>query len=340
MIAVLIIACPCAMGLATPTAIMIGVGKGAQKGILIKDAQALEIAHTIKTIVFDKTGTLTQGKPVATDILGDKNTLLLAASLEQGSEHSLAEAILQKAKGLKLLKVSRFAAIPGRGIGGIINGKTYFFGKPINAYPNLEKLGKTIMELSEGKKIIGAIAVSDTIKDEAKETIQMLNRLHIQAWMITGDNEATAAAIAKQTGIQHVLANVLPDEKAKKVKELPSVAFVGDGINDAPALAAADVGIAMGTGTDVAMETAGITLLNKDLRSVVTALSLSRRTMAVIKQNLFWAFAYNIVLIPVAMGVLYPFMKLLMNPALAAFAMAASSLSVVGNSLRLKGVRI
>lgn len=336
MIAVLIIACPCALGLATPTAIMVGVGKGAEKGILIKDAQALEVAHKVKTIIFDKTGTLTQGKAVVTDILGEQKVLILAASLEKGSEHSLAEAILARAKGKKLFKVTGFTAIPGSGVSGIIGGKQYVFGKPTRAYPNLENQGKTVMELRSGGNILGVIAVSDSIKKEAKETIDQLKKLNINTWMITGDNEATAKAIAKQAEIKNVLASVLPQEKAEKIKDLKNVAFVGDGINDAPALAAADVGIAMGTGTDVAIETAGITLLNKDLRSVVTAVKLSRSTISVIKQNLVWAFAYNVILIPVAMGILYPISGLLLNPALAALAMAASSVSVVTNSLRLK----
>lgn len=329
-IAVLIIACPCALGLATPTAIMVGTGRAAEHGILIKDAQALEIANKIKTIVFDKTGTLTQGKPVVTDY-SSKDTLLLAASLEKGSEHSLAGAILAKAPN-KLLPVTEFKAIPGHGISGAIQNTTYFFGKPNKPYPDLEKQGKTVMELKSGNTVIGFIAVADTLKPEAKQMVQALSRITV--WMITGDNERTAKAIAKQAGIQNVLAGVLPDQKAKKIKELPSpVSFVGDGINDAPALAASDVGIAMGTGTDVAIESAGITLLNKNLMSVVSAIKLSKVTLSIIKQNLFWAFGYNVMLIPAAMlG--------LLNPVLAAFAMAASSISVVGNSLRLKGVHV
>lgn len=337
MIAVLIIACPCALGLATPTAIMVGTGRGAEHGILIKDAESLEIANKIKVMVFDKTGTLTQGKPIVTDIRGDKQTLLLAASLEQGSEHSLAEAILAKAKGQKLFKVTQFKAIPGRGISGSINGKRYDFGKPSKAYPDLESQGKTVMELSSGNTTLGSIAVADTLKDQAKDMVAALSRMGISVWMVTGDNERTAAAIAKQVGITNVLAGILPDQKAEKIKELKRenqiIAFVGDGINDAPALASADVGIAMGTGTDVAIESAGITLLNKNLMSVVSAIKLSKASLSVIKQNLFWAFGYNIILIPAAMAGL-------LNPALAAFAMAASSISVVGNSLRLKGVNI
>jgi len=343
MIAVLIIACPCALGLATPTAIMVGTGRGAERGILIKDASSLETAHKINIAVFDKTGTLTQGRPMVTDVSGDNDTLRLAASLEQGSEHSLAEAIVEDAKQKKLTlsSVEGFKAIPGSGVSGIIDKTQYFFGKPKKPYAELENQGKTVMELSSKEKTLGVIAVSDTIKDETKDMVSALKRMNITVWMITGDNERTAKAIAKQAGIDNVLAGVLPQEKAEKIKELRGViAFVGDGINDAPALASADVGIAMGTGTDVAIESAGITLLNKDLRSIVSAIKLSKGTLSVIKQNLFWAFAYNVVLIPVAAGILYPATGWLLNPALAAFAMAASSISVVGNSLRLKGVRI
>lgn len=335
MIAVLIIACPCALGLATPTAIMVGTGRGAQRGILIKDAEALETAHKINVAVFDKTGTLTQGKPVVTDVSSEQ-VLLLAASLEKGSEHSLAEAIVTYAEGQKLFPVTHFQAIPGSGVSGTINKKQYFFGKPQKAYADLESRGKTVMELSEEGKTIGFVAVADTLKKEAADMIASLKNLGLAVWMITGDNERTAKAIAKQAGITNVLAGVLPEEKAnhiKKLKEKGVVAFIGDGINDAPALASSDVGIAMGTGTDVAMESAGITLLNRDLRSMTTAIKLSKATLSVIKQNLFWAFGYNVILIPAAMlG--------LLNPMLASFAMAASSISVVGNSLRLKGVKI
>lgn len=345
MIAVLIIACPCALGLATPTAIMVGTGRGAEHGILIKDAQSLEIANKIKVAVFDKTGTLTNGKPVVTDIL-PSSILPIAAALEKGSEHSLADAIIQKAKEkrLALNEAEGFKAIPGQGISGKVNGKTYMFGKPAKAYPELEKQGKTVMELSSGSTSLGIIAVADTLKSDAKETITQLARLHITSWMITGDNERTAAAIAKQAGIKYVLAGVLPDQKAEKIQELKekylAVAFIGDGINDAPALATATVGIAMGTGTDVAIESAGITLLNTNLSSVAAAIRLSKSTLSVIKQNLFWAFGYNVILIPVAMGALYPIAGIVLNPALAAFAMAASSISVVGNSLRLKSLKI
>jgi len=345
MIAVLVIACPCAMGLATPTAIIVGTGRGAGLGILIKDATSLETANKIRTIVFDKTGTLTQGKPVVTDIL-PASILPIAASLEQGSEHSLGDAILLKAKenNISIHKVEGFKAIPGQGISAIINGKRYFFGKPLKRYAHLEQQGKTVMELRNGAKTLGTIAVADTLKPEARETVDRLTDMHIGVWMVTGDNETTARAIAKQVGIKNVLAGVLPDQKAQKIQELKRdsrfrgndnqvIAFIGDGINDAPALASAHVGIAMGTGTDVAIESAGITLLNKNLTSVITAIKLSRATVTIIKQNLFWAFGYNIILIPAAM---FGFL----NPAFAAFAMAASSVSVVTNSLRLKNTPI
>jgi len=364
LIAVLIIACPCALGLATPTAIMVGTGRGAERGVLIKDAEALETAHKINVAVFDKTGTLTRGKPAVNDILAvngakEKEILTLAASLEQGSEHSLAEAIVAKAREAKaeLLAATKFRAIAGHGVAGIVAGKTLYLGNrllmdkqsvPFAASEGqiaaLESQGKTVMLLASGQRLLGIIAVADTLKPEAKDMVAMLKKLHIAVWMITGDNERTAQAVAKLAGIERVLAGVLPEDKATKIKELKAhgrvVAFAGDGINDAPALASADVGIAMGTGTDVAIESAGITLLNKDLRSVVTAIRLSKATLSIIKQNLFWAFAYNVVLIPVAAGILYPITGWLLNPALAAFAMAASSISVVGNSLRLKGAKV
>lgn len=338
LVAVLIIACPCAMGLATPTAIMVGTGKGAGRGILIKDASSLETAHKVTTIIFDKTGTLTQGHPVLASFAGKTGTVQIAASLEQGSEHALGEAILDYAKDkkIKLLKVTKFKSIAGKGIEGVIKDKKYFFGKTENKsekIKTLESQGKTVMVLKEGAKELGFIAVADTLKEGVKDVIEKLNSKGIKTWMVTGDNERTARAIAKQAGIKNVMAEVMPDEKAHKVKEFTSVAFVGDGINDAPALAASDVGIAMGTGTDVAMESAGITLLNKDFKSILTAINLSKVTMRVIKQNLFWAFGYNVILIPAAsFG--------LLNPMLASFAMAASSISVVLNSLRLNRIKI
>lgn len=363
-VAVLIIACPCAMGLATPTAIMVGTGKGAEHGILIKDAESLEIAHKVTTIVFDKTGTLTKGKPEVTDILPIDKTpkeelLKLAASIEKGSEHSLAEAIVKKAeeKGLVLSKVETFKAIAGHGVGGKINNMQIYFGNrrlmekekvdislARRRLAKLEDEGKTVMILGIEKKIVGLIAVADTIKDSAKEGIEALKRKGIEVIMITGDNQRTADAIAKKLGIDRVLAEVLPDQKEAEVRKLQAegkkVAMVGDGINDAPALAAADVGIAMGSGTDVAIEAADITLINKDLTSVASAIELSRKTMRTIKLNLFWAFGYNILLIPVAMGVLYPFFGILLSPIFASVAMATSSVSVVSNSLLLKRFKI
>lgn len=357
MVAVLIIACPCAMGLATPTAIMVGTGLGAEHGILIKDASSLETAHKIDIIVFDKTGTLTQGKPEVTNIIGD--VLQLAASIEKGSEHSLAEAIIKKgeAERVKFEKVDKFKAIPGHGVEGVIDGKKVVLGNrklmvrekidithTRSDLAKLEEQGKTVMMLGVDGKLAGLIAVADTIKISAKEAVKSLQEMGIEAIMITGDNQKTAQAIARQVGIKKVLAEVLPDEKEKEVKRLQDmgkkVAFAGDGINDAPALAQADIGIAMGTGTDVAIESAGITLVNQDLRSVVSAIKLSKKTMKTIRLNLFWAFGYNIVLIPVAMGVLYPFSHILLNPIFASGAMAMSSISVVSNSLLLKKAKI
>jgi Cu+-exporting ATPase len=361
MVAVLIVACPCAMGLATPTAIMVGTGKGAENGILIKDAQSLELAHKINAIVFDKTGTLTNGKPQVTDISGEnKNEILsLAASLEKGSEHSLAAAIIQRADEdkVKLQAVTKFQSVAGHGIQGLIAGKEVLFGNKRfmkreevdisdleKEIENLEESGKTVMVLAVNGKARGAISVADTVKDSAKEGIAVLRRMGIEVFMITGDNEKTANAIAKSIGIQNVLAEVLPSQKEEEVRKIQSmgkvVAMVGDGINDAPALAAADIGIAMGTGTDVAIEAADITLINKDLKSVSSAIKLSQKTMRTIKLNLFWAFGYNIVLIPVAMGLLYPFFHIFLNPIFASMAMALSSISVVTNSLTLKRVKI
>lgn len=363
-IAVLIIACPCAMGLATPTAIMVGTGIGAENGILIKDAESLETAHKVNAIIFDKTGTLTHGLPIVTDILSFGNVkngevLELAASLEKGSEHSLAEAIVKDAQNKKatFTRVEKFKAVPGHGVEGFIkNNKVILgnrkmmkkekvlFGQHEDRITKLELEGKTVMLIALKNKLIGLIAVADTIKDSAKEAIEILNKMRIQTVMITGDNERTAKAIAKKLGISQVLADVLPQDKENEVRKIQSqgkvVAMVGDGINDAPALAAADVGIAMGSGTDVAIEAADITLINKDLRSVAKAIVLSKKTMRTIKMNLFWAFGYNIILIPVAMGILYPFSQILLSPIFASAAMATSSISVVTNSLLLKRAKI
>lgn len=334
MIAVLIIACPCALGLATPTAIMVGVGRGAEKGILIKDAQVLETLQKASKIVFDKTGTLTKGEMILEGKVENKH-LQIAASLEQYSEHPIAKAIVDKAREEKisLVKVNKFKALEGVGVEGEINGKKYFLGKT--------KEDSIALIENQSKKVLAVFTVADEIKTGVREVISKLEGKKIAVWMITGDNEKVAGSIADQAGIKNIMAGVLPGGKADKVKELGrGVVFVGDGVNDAPALASADVGIAMGTGTDVAIESAGIALLNKDIRSVLTAFNLSRVTMGVIKQNLFWAFGYNVILIPVAMGILYPIFGLLLNPALAAFAMAASSITVVGNSLRLKRIAI
>jgi len=320
-IAVLIIACPCAMGLATPTAIMVAVGRGAKNGILIKEAQSLELLNKIKTIIFDKTGTLTLGKPVLVNPVG-KKYLQIAASLESNSEHPIGEAIVQKAKSenLRTKSVKNFRAMEGKGIEGTIDGVKYFLGRPG-------------ISLFAGKKILAEFEVEDSLKPNVAKIVDDLNSKKINVWMVTGDKQITAEKIAKKAHIKNVLAEVMPGDKAQKVKEFDSVAFVGDGINDAPALASASVGIAMGTGTDVAIESAGITLLNKNIESVLSAFNLSKKTMNIIKQNLFWAFGYNIILIPVAaLG--------LLNPMLAAGAMAASSISVVSNSLRLKTVKI
>lgn len=323
-IAVLVIACPCAMGLATPTAIMVGVGRGAKKGILVKDAQSLEILNKVKTLIFDKTGTLTVGKPVLKNFV-EKKHLQIAASLEKYSEHPIGASIVEAAKkrGVKLLKVTDFQALPGEGVTGKVGGKEYFVGKTDDGS----------IWLVDGNRKLATFVVSDNLKSNVAEVVNNLNKKGVDVWMVTGDNKEIAKVIAKQAGIKNILAGVLPKDKADKVKEFNMVGFVGDGVNDAPALATADVGIAMGTGTDVAIESSGITLLNKDIRSVLTAINLSKATLRVIKQNLFWAFSYNIVLIPVAaLGFL--------NPMLAAGAMAASSISVVLNSLRLKSIRV
>ncbi len=349
-IAVLIIACPCALGLATPTAIMIGTGLGAQKGILIKGGESLEIAHKITTVVFDKTGTLTNGKPEVTDVIGQKDALRWAAIAERSSEHPLAEAIIKKAG--KTPRASKFKSITGLGIEASYKGKKIYVGNrklmkkfKINItiedrIQNLEKEGKTVVLVALNKKMIGIIGIADKIKKTTPLALEELHKLGIKVAMLTGDNKRTANAIAKQLGIDIVFSNVLPNEKAEKIKELQKkkevVAMVGDGINDAPALAQADIGIAIGSGTDVAIETGGIVLIKNDLRDVITAIRLSNYTISKIKQNLFWAFAYNIILIPVAAGVLYPMNGFLLNPMIAGAAMGFSSISVVANSLSMK----
>ncbi len=363
-VAVLIIACPCAMGLATPTAIMVGTGKGAEKGILIKDAESLEIGSKITTVVFDKTGTLTYGKPKVTDIVVTNRIKLdkilsYSGSIEKGSEHSLADAIVAKAEAEKAIiqPVTKFKAIAGHGVEGVIDSKSIFLGNrrlmereniSLGSYMSqiqkLEEEGKTVMMLGVDGKLAGLIAVADTLKETAKAGVKALQDKGIEVVMITGDNKRTAQAIASKVGIKKVLSEVLPEQKESEVRKLQSegkvVAMVGDGINDAPALVAADIGIAMGTGTDVAIEAANITLINKDLTSVSSALDLSKKTMRTIKINLFWAFGYNILLIPVAMGILYPIWGILLNPIFASIAMATSSISVVSNSLLLKRHKI
>jgi len=362
-VAVLIIACPCALGLATPTSIMVGTGKGAENGILIRGAEALETAHQLNSIVLDKTGTLTKGEPSVTDIIESqkwtrKEILILAASAEKGSEHPLGEAIIKKAKeeDLSLLNPKDFHAIPGHGIEATIDSKRILLGnlrlmEERNIFLNgfskkaefLSNEGKTPMFLAVEGEVAGIIAVADTLKENSKEAVEALHRMGLEVVMLTGDNQRTAKAIANQIGVDRVLAEVLPEMKAEEVKRLQSegkkVGMVGDGINDAPALAQADVGIAIGTGTDVAMESSDITLIGGDLRGIVTAIALSKATIRNIKQNLFWAFAYNTILIPVAAGVLFPFFGILLNPIFAAGAMAFSSVTVVSNALRLRRFR-
>ena len=358
-ISVLVIACPCALGLATPTAIMVGTGKGAENGVLIKGGEALEITHKIDTIVFDKTGTITEGKPVVTDILTknkEKNVLLsLAASAEKGSEHPLGEAIVRAAleKKLELKTLNNFNAIPGHGIEVTIDKDNILLGnlklmkeKNIDVEEfkldsdKLANQGKTPMYIAINNKLEGIIAVADIVKSSSSQAIKELHNMGIRVAMITGDNKKTAKAIAKQVGIDIVLSEVLPEDKANEVKKLQKqnnkVAMVGDGINDAPALAQADIGIAIGSGTDVAIESADIVLMRSDLMDVIVAIKLSKATIRNIKQNLFWAFGYNILGIPVAMGVLHIFGGPLLNPMIAAAAMSLSSVSVLTNALRLK----
>lgn len=362
-IAVLVIACPCALGLATPTAIMVGTGKGAQNGILFKSAEALEQAYRVRTVVFDKTGTLTQGKPVVTDTLSvnglTQNELLrLAASVEKGSEHPLGMAIVEAAgdgQG-RLSALEDFEALSGRGVRAKIDGKEVLLGnrllmqdKNIATGPledkvsELENGGKTVMLMAIGNQLIGIIAVADTLKENAQEAVSQLQEMGIETVMITGDNHRTAMAIAQKAGIREVLAEVLPQDKAREVRKWQEkslvTAMVGDGINDAPALAQADIGIALGSGTDVAVETGDIVLVKDDLRDVVEAIKLSRYTIRKIRQNLFWAFFYNIIGIPIAAGVLFPFTGLLLNPVIAAAAMGFSSVSVVSNSLLMNRYR-
>lgn len=358
-ISVLVIACPCALGLATPTAIMVGTGKGAENGVLIKGGEALETTYKIDTIVFDKTGTITEGKPKVTDIIcngiKEEEVLVLAASAEKGSEHPLGEAIVREAedRSLEFKSLEHFKAVPGQGIEVTIEGKDILLGNKklmIENNINIESLhvesdrlateGKTPMYIAINNKLSGIIAVADTVKENSKAAIEELKKMNVNVAMITGDNKKTAEAIAKSVGIDIVLAEVLPEDKANEVKKLQGqnrkVAMVGDGINDAPALVQADVGIAIGSGTDVAIESADIVLMKSDLKDVVTAIRLSKATIKNIKENLFWAFGYNVLGIPVAMGVLHIFGGPLLNPMIAAAAMSFSSVSVLLNALRLK----
>jgi len=375
LVAVLVIACPCALGLATPTAIMVGTGIGAELGVLFKNSEALETAHRLQTVVLDKTGTLTVGRPTVTDLVtpgakgetqdeAQDTVLRLAASAERGSEHPLGQAIVAEAEAreLPLADPQEFEAVPGKGIRAQVDGHAVLVGKPewvgqegvelgdlASAVDRLQSEAKTAMVVAVDGTPAGVLSVADALKDSSAEAVAELHRLGLEVVMLTGDNRRTAEAIAGQVGIDRIVAEVLPADKAAQVKTLQAddrlVAMVGDGINDAPALAQADVGVALGTGTDVAMETADVTLMRGDLRSVSQALALSRATMRTIKQNLFWAFFYNVILIPVAAGVLSlvpgtPEILRQLHPVLAAFAMAFSSVTVVSNSLRLRGVRL
>jgi Cu+-exporting ATPase len=362
-VAVLIIACPCALGLATPTAIMVGTGRGAEAGILIRGGEALEVAHKITAVVLDKTGTLTRGEPAVTDLIPaegfDEATLLrLVASAERGSEHPLGEAVVARARssGVDLTDASAFYAIPGHGIEAVVGGRSVLAGNAALMARHgialdglaaradvLAAEGKTPMLAAVDGRPAGLIGVADTLKPNSAGVVSALRKMGLRVIMLTGDNRRTADAIARQVGVDRVLAEVKPEEKAEHVAALQReghvVAMVGDGINDAPALARADLGIAIGAGTDVAIESAGVVLIGDDLRGVLAAIDLSRRTMRTIRQNLFWAFAYNVALIPIAAGVLYPFTGTLLSPVLAALAMAASSVTVVSNSLRLRAYR-
>jgi P-type Cu+ transporter len=354
MVGILVIACPCALGLATPTAIIVGVGKGAEYGILIRNAESLEKLASVDTIVLDKTGTITTGNPAVTDIIsfdgaaGKNLVLQLAASVENRSEHPLARAIVEHAgqKGLVPGEIVSFEALEGIGVSGSIDGSSIIVRKPgamEKGNPEIKKLqdqGKTVVIVEENGTVKGLIALSDTVKPHAAESISALHRMGLKVIMLTGDNKSAAAYIAGQAGIDDVFSEVMPGEKAEKIKTLQAngkkVAMAGDGINDAPALALADVGIAMATGTDIAIESAGITLLKGDIRKIAQAITLSHATMNVIRQNLFWAFIYNIIGIPLAAGALYPIWGIFLNPVFSGLAMAGSSVSVVSNSLRLK----
>jgi len=363
-VTVLVIACPCALGLATPTAIMVGTGKGAELGVLIKGGEALETTHSINAVVLDKTGTITQGKPELTDIMrytteDEESTLALIASAERGSEHPIARAIVNAAqtRGLTLAEPEQFRAIPGRGIEATVSGRRVLAGSAkllrernvdlsgsIGNAVVLANAGKTLMYIAIDDSLYALMAAADAVKPTSKHAIEQLKAMGLEVYMLTGDNANTAKAVAESVGIEHILSDVLPDGKANEVQKLQSqgkrVAMVGDGINDAPALVQADVGMAIGTGTDVAVESADVVLMRGDLSAVSAAIALSRATIRNIRQNLFWAFAYNIVGIPFAAGVFYAFGGPLLTPVFAGAAMALSSVSVVTNALRLKRFRL
>lgn len=364
-IAVLIIACPCALGLATPMSIMVGVGRGAKEGVLIKDAEVLETLEKVDTIVVDKTGTLTEGRPKLTEVVtcesvSEEDLIKIAASVEQQSEHPLAHAIVEDAKqrNIDLVSVDDFDSVTGGGVRGTVDGKSVLIGKRSlleeNKTENLDSLddqadelqqeARTVIYVAVDGRMIGVVAVSDPIKESTQDAVKSLHDMGLRIVMLTGDNRKTAEAVAKSLGIDEFEAGVRPEDKHERIKSLKAdgnrVAMAGDGINDAPALAEADVGIAMGTGTDVAIESAGVTLVKGDLRGIVKAVELSRRTMRNIRQNLFFAFAYNTLGIPVAAGVLYPLFGLLLNPMIAAAAMSFSSVSVIGNALRLRTMKL
>ncbi|HEY9849128.1 MAG TPA: copper-translocating P-type ATPase [Leptolyngbyaceae cyanobacterium] len=365
-VGVLIIACPCALGLATPTSIMVGTGKGAENGILIKGAESLELAHKLQAIVLDKTGTITQGKPTVTHFLTINGTanrnelklLQLAASIERNSEHPLAEAVVQYAQsqGVNLIDAQEFEAIAGSGVQGFVSAQWVQIGthrwmtelgidthKLEQDWERLEYLGKTVIWLAVDDEIAGIMAISDAVKPSSANAIRLLQKMGLEVVMLTGDNRRTAEVIAQEVGIKRVIAEVRPDQKAAQVENIQAegkiVAMVGDGINDAPALAQADVGMAIGTGTDVAIAASDITLISGDLHGIVTAIQLSRSTMQNIKQNLFFAFIYNVAGIPIAAGILFPIFGWLLNPIIAGAAMAFSSVSVIANALRLRNFR-
>ena len=357
LITVLVIACPCALGLATPTAIMVGVGKGAEKGILIKDAESLELAKKVNAVILDKTGTITVGRPIVTnDFWADENAELkqILYSIEKQSEHPLAEAVVTHLNQQSLFTISGFESITGKGAKAQANGETYFIGnrrlveenkisidKPISEKAHQwGKEAKTVIWFANSQEVVAVLAIADQVKATSQKAIQELQQSGIEVYMLTGDNQTTAKAVSEKVGIKHFKAEVLPEQKADYVKELQAkgkvVAMVGDGINDSTALAQADVSIAMGKGSDIAMDVAKMTIISSDLAKIPEAIRLSKSTVSTIKQNLFWAFIYNLIGIPIAAGILYPINGFLLNPMLAGAAMALSSVSVVSNSLRLK----